>query len=274
MTSWFYAFGGQSLGPVSATEVNVLIKSGHLDAQTLVWHQGLDRWCSLAEVEEFGEAAAVYLQQRAPTPSLPSSFPVQTMEARPWPRFWARMFDIAVGAAVWGFAIGFTLGAIFGPASVASALESKGILFQLALLPLIGLSMAYCTTAFGNTPGKALLGIKVRNLDGTDSLSSYVGREMRVWLVGLAVGIPIINFVTQIAQFLRVRKGRPTSYDEGRAIVAGRPSLMRTMIGALLAILLLFIAGLPYGKSSSSRYEFKSRGIAQARLLPIGIPRS
>ncbi len=48
-TEWYYANGGQRLGPVSETEFDALRRSGQIRPQTLVWREGMLEWKPLSE---------------------------------------------------------------------------------------------------------------------------------------------------------------------------------------------------------------------------------
>ncbi|TDW16584.1 membrane associated rhomboid family serine protease [Rhizobium azibense] len=78
MTSWFYKSAGQRVGPVSALEINILIQSGQLAPNTLVWHQGLLDWFMASELDEFRDRMNHDI-------SPPTVSPVQTEIVTSWP---------------------------------------------------------------------------------------------------------------------------------------------------------------------------------------------
>lgn len=55
--TWYYARGGQQLGPVSADEVKSKLSSGELSGQDLVWQEGMGNWQPAANVQEFAGLA-------------------------------------------------------------------------------------------------------------------------------------------------------------------------------------------------------------------------
>lgn len=55
-SQWFYAIGNTQYGAVSADEIRQKIKNGILNAQSLVWRQGLSEWIALCDCSEFAEA--------------------------------------------------------------------------------------------------------------------------------------------------------------------------------------------------------------------------
>ena len=51
--AWHYAIGGQSIGPVSATQLAAAITQGQINAATLVWTPGYASWVPAGHVPEF-----------------------------------------------------------------------------------------------------------------------------------------------------------------------------------------------------------------------------
>jgi hypothetical protein len=96
-------------------------------------------------------------------------------------------------------------------------------LLMLCALPFVMVLNAIIITIFGNSLGKKIFGIHVVNVRSHNRLSfqGNLARELRVWVQGMALGIPFLNFFTMIPAYKRVAGGRPTSYDEG--VVSVRP---------------------------------------------------
>lgn len=55
---WYYAKGGNKLGPVSSTDLQMWLSNGVLSAQDLVWHQDFDNWIPAGDLPQFAAAAA------------------------------------------------------------------------------------------------------------------------------------------------------------------------------------------------------------------------
>ncbi|MCZ4093836.1 RDD family protein [Sinorhizobium psoraleae] len=158
--------------------------------------------------------------------------------ARPWPRFWARLIDL--------WLLGLLLAAIIGvgtflysPALFLVATDPKIIGF--ALLPLVGVVVALLMAAIGTTPGKAILGIRLKPVVTGSRLIFFLIRELKVWVFGLGLGIPFVALFTPIYQYTRVAGGKAASYDDGYCLVEGTPSPNRVLIGAACAIGLISI---------------------------------
>jgi hypothetical protein len=50
---WFYAIGGEQRGPVDDADVRAMLASGRLNADSLVWRDGMAQWSRLGDVPEF-----------------------------------------------------------------------------------------------------------------------------------------------------------------------------------------------------------------------------
>lgn len=72
---WYYVENGQQAGPVEASELPGLISSGRLNANTLVWHEGMGAW------QPFSAVAPPGLLPAAPPP--PIAPPKSTDDSAP-----------------------------------------------------------------------------------------------------------------------------------------------------------------------------------------------
>ena len=109
--------------------------------------------------------------------------------------------------------VSFVLGAVLGlyPASFVEWINKPGAgpLFSIFCLPIALAVDALLYRVVGNTPGKALLGLRVGTLDGKPlSLGQYLNRNFSVWVSGLALGFPLINLFTMAYQSRRLHRGQ------------------------------------------------------------------
>ena len=65
--NWFYVDAGQQAGPVDDTQLQALVASGKVQADTLVWHEGMANWQPYQEVVKPG----LRLATGAPAPEAP-----------------------------------------------------------------------------------------------------------------------------------------------------------------------------------------------------------
>lgn len=241
MNEWWYSEKSKKIGPVRIEELSKLFQSGKITPNTMVWQEGMPEWKALGDVESL-EPLRTTLPPPLPPKSEPDvlSFPL----AKRWPRFFARIFDVWWQVLAVSVVAGYTLGTysagfvewINGPGA--------GQLFGIACLPLALVLDALIYKLVGNTPGKAILGLKVTTLNGKPlGFGQYLGRNMSLWASGLAFGLPLINLFTLANQSSRLGKGKQASYDESIGFrVHGKPSgWIRVSIFSIAFISLFFI---------------------------------
>jgi uncharacterized RDD family membrane protein YckC len=135
-----------------------------------------------------------------------------------WPRYLARSFDVWCEILLVSFAFIAVLD-VFGlyPPGFEEWVGRpfNGLMFGSACLPFALILDAGLYGLFGNTPGKALLGLRVTTLPGNPlNFTQYLGRNFGVWVSGLALGLPVIPLFTMTKQFGNLSMGRPASYDK------------------------------------------------------------
>lgn len=212
MTAWWYAEKDKKTGPLEQGDLARLIQSGTIGPRTMLWKEDMDSWLPLDEIKELQTLKAAV---PPPLPPKVSADPLTYPMASRWPRFFARIFD------VWWeiLLVSFALGAVLGRYS-AGFVEwingpGAGQLFAIMCLPIALILDTGIYRLIGNTPGKALLGLKVGLLNASPlSFGQYLGRNLSIWLKGLAIGLPLINLFTMAYQSGRLGKGQQASYDE------------------------------------------------------------
>ena len=198
----------------------------------------------------------------APTlPGLPFALPL----ARAWPRWCARSFDIWWQTGLVALAAGHAIGRA-APAFLRWLDTPFGWkLFGLACIPAGLLLDAALHAVAGSTPGKAMLGLRVLRADGrTPRFAELAARNLRLWYAGLGLGLPLVILLTMARQGLRLRGGRPASYDSGRFLVRASPvgSLRKSVFGVLFVLLLGVVVAL----DAADRQD--SRDVAAAQAAP------
>lgn len=235
MTSWYYKLGRKHVGPVSSEELLTLTKAGTVRQDTRLWHAGMNGGEKAAEIAEldinFGEAPAeAVLEVHDAT------------LARPWARFWARLIDIYVVTLALGYAIGW-FSSLYAPSLYLKVIALPNIAFSMILLPLVGIVLAIMMSVSGTTIGKAIIGVRVRNVSGCNRFLFHFTRELKVWIFGLCLGIPIVSFISMIVQHRRVSLSGSASYDKEFATVSGRSSMLRGAIGVVVAVSVFSLNG-------------------------------
>lgn len=180
--------------------------------------------------------AETYLQaldEGPKAPSLPAKDTLPMVASAPR-RFFAWLLDVYVMASLVlivgclaGYSPGRTVGAGFG------------LLVQLGLLFLEPL--AVCVA--GTTPGKALLGMRLRGRNGGKlTYGEAFSRYLSMLWGGLGLGIPIWSLVQLYRSLRRCLDGEPQPWDSGIAYEAAPFRSLRHMGACLLAVSLVLAA--------------------------------
>jgi hypothetical protein len=162
----------------------------------------------------------------------------QALEVRPWVRFWARMFDVAL----FSLPAGFLIGMLFPNAFLEPGSDQ---LLGLLLLFLWVFVEAALLSTFGTTPGKSLFKITLikttkAGFDYGDGLS----RSLKVWWRGLGIGFPIVHLITMIIAYSKLSRNRRTSWDADEGIIVQHGSVgpLRVLFAiAFFTVFFLFI---------------------------------
>jgi uncharacterized RDD family membrane protein YckC len=223
---------GEKTGPLPDYEIRSKIEAGDLRSDDPVWSEGMAGWMPLKSVALFTdcfERRAVAAE--AVTPALPPPLPMPSAVYR---RFWARWFDLIGYGSLWWLGMW------------VSGNDLKAMLLNpwfvvLHMLPWFLLETVLIHH-FGTTPGKALLGLSVANVDGRAlSYSQSLRRAFRVMIAGIGFGIGLISPVCQILNWITVRRIGMTLWDRaGGHQVSVKPlnplRVMTLVIGFFLAI--------------------------------------
>lgn len=249
---------GEKIGPVHDYEVRRKIENGELPASTPAWHEGIDAWKPLVEIDLFSREF-----DKSPEPVLPKSQsttpPLLPDQAHLVRRFWARWLDLTFFAAVWWIAMW-----AFGR-DIGMILNQPWILL-FHYIPWFALE-TFFLHRFGTTVGKSLLGIKVVNDDGSHlSLAAASLRSARVFIMGVGFGwIPLALICHIFAWFTAKRLGRPLwDHASGHRLIVTslEPVKIITYVIVLFtAILLQGIVLFPYmlEKAAQDSPEFRKQ---------------
>ncbi|MBL8765747.1 MAG: RDD family protein [Planctomycetes bacterium] len=161
--------------------------------------------------------------------------------AGPWRRYLARSLDCTVGAGLTMYAAIAALGLVdvskidFDSRLVQQTVGMMAILISLAIDAAI-------YGVFKSTIGKALLRIRVVDATGARlSVAAYAKRNLRVWVSGFGLGIPLITLIAMLRQYGRLKARKPATYDEGlRTRVLGESVGVLRVASAIVLYLVVF----------------------------------
>lgn len=258
-TRWYYVESGQRVGPRPEDDLAAMFRAGALPLDTLVWTAGMTDWIRAGDVEPF---AGIVVEAPAPRaePAMAGARPYAesgaawdapaygrrgaadlepqgqaavdpaALEPRPWTRWLARNVDMICA----GF-----LSAPFAPAVALPDSNSQFVMVILTLALWVPVE-ALMLSAWGATPGKALLRVYVRDAEGRrPSFATAFQRSVGVWVFGLALGIPLLSFVSQLMGFDRLKRNGVTSWDakQGLHVEHGEPGALRwAVVGVIYAV--------------------------------------
>jgi hypothetical protein len=209
---WYYVENHKQQGPIDLVELAHLFKSRKLPLDTLVWHNSLTDWVTANSREEFNPqpSKGFHAEPPSPTPSAPSARrkSITPSSGHPWRRYFARAIDTALLVPVFSLITGILP---IGPADYR---------FNILVIAFAILAHAALQSSWGSTPGKAMLGYKVRTRNGDKlSFKQAIDREARIAWHGLGLGIPLYSVYTQFKAFTNLNNTGETSWDKADDLV-------------------------------------------------------
>lgn len=161
------------------------------------------------------------------------------LQVRPWVRYWARLVDIFLFSLL----SGFVLAIVYEP-----ALDIPEILLGMMLaVPYLFVEPAMLAE-WGTTPGKALLRVRVRKVTGEKlSYSEGLNRILKVWFRGQGLGIPLVNLVTNLTAYNRLKDNSITSWDKEGDLKVSHQEIgpWRAILAFLIFVAVTIISSLP-----------------------------
>jgi hypothetical protein len=231
-SNWYFTDAqGQQSGPIAQDELFQRIQNGQINAQTLLWTEGLDAWTPAGELAVLEQAkhrfeppppAPEFVQRPAATlhPSLPN----------PFHRFLARQLDFLV----FQFLVVQALGPeIFGP-------ETNVLAWLVGMYLVWAFLEGLLIYLVGQTPGKWLMRIELSDPHGKRlSLMTSMRRSFDVAVRGVGLGLPYAHLFAMLFGLYQLTGRGITPWDRAaRVVVTHRPlEFVR-----LLALLLLTFA--------------------------------
>lgn len=234
VNDWYYIEAGQQVGPLEKADFVRLFASGRLPGTTLVWTESMADWQEARSVAGLLPPAYAPPQPYGGTAARGTGFVPSGPQVRPWVRYWARTSDMFMFAIIFGIFLGLTFPQVMEIGNMA-----LGIIITFVYLFVEPLMLSL----FGTTPGKALLNIHLRRVDG--GLLTYreaLSRMFNVWLRGLGLGIPLVVIVMNIISYTKLTNEGITSWDK-----AGGFRVSHREVGALRVVgmvALFFVYGM------------------------------
>lgn len=250
--TWWYAKGGQKYGPKTFDEICYLVREDEITEEILVWTPEMEQWSPAGTIRQLADVFTnippplppekgheVVSEHRYADAREPAVDP-RHYAATPWPRFFARIFDVWLES----LPAGFLLGALWYSlnAEQADYLFSNTIAASIIVLPFVMIIDGFVVGLFGNSLGKAVLGIKVvSNNQGELTVGDAISRNFGMWFRGLAIGIPLVNLFTMASAYSKLARGEMLQWDiDGNVTVArtGKEQWRYLLFTVLFGVLL------------------------------------
>lgn len=210
---------------------------------SLIWKEGMAAWSPLAEV------AALEQLSRAVPPKLPQLSARDQLISMPMAgagrRFFARMIDLWAISLPVSLIVAFVLLLTYPGFEIWIKQPGNEYIFGWLLMPFVLLFEAGVFAVFGNTLGKALLGVIVITVDAQRlTAGQYLDRQLGLYWYGLGTGFPLVSLVTMTRQYGRLKSGSLARYDEGSFNVkASKLGVLRYAIAIFVLACILLING-------------------------------
>ncbi len=220
---FYYISEGEKHGPVPVFALRELVRDGKLNRDSLVWHEGMDKWLPLEKVdaagmtdEDFGEEkdtpadeSLMHDDEAANGPIVMEVGKDAIVKHRTAPiaaRVMARWVDITfyqllIVLVVWPM-----------PMSMLSLLNNEWGMFLIVII-MVGMeTIALHLT--GTTLGKRLMGIQLVTLHpGRFPLGRALRRSFEVFVFGCGMLVPLLMVFCTIINLWVLRKLGTTLWD-------------------------------------------------------------
>lgn len=221
MRAWIIK-NGEKIGPFDIAQVVRKLESGEWDGNTYGWVEGMKEWQPLSSIPEFAQAASsemepVIVEPNANTAETAASYSVVSEFSRSERtsqlirRFFARWFDLLLWSSFYMCAMHLS----------GANLKAMMMNFWFNYLMMIVwiLAEASMIHAWGATPGKWLLGLRVMRADGAAlPVGLSLLRSIRVYLMGMGMSHPILLPLCHGFSWWFVRKNGSALWDGSSGI--------------------------------------------------------
>ena len=224
---------GEKVGPFEDYLLREMIRTGEVEKETRVWHEGAEGWLPAGDISIL---AGEFVEKEVLPPPLPMIVTMPPFLA--WRRFGARIFDYFLYQLILVSILRASGFDVFRD----SPTQGSSWLIMGVLIPAI-LMEAALVSSIGFTPGKWLMSLRVEtHLGHRLSTSLALIRTMRVWVLGMGMMHPILMVLGHsVTLWFGLKKGAPL-WDLhsgfrvlGAVVNPGRVILYWVLLAALIA---------------------------------------
>ncbi len=214
--SWYIGVDESSRGPFPFTTLSQAAADGRLTRETLVWSPGMPDWARAGDIQGLfvpppaSQVPSVAPAVRAADGVVPhgaesdanSESALQAVvgqQAGAWRRLFARLIDVCLSVPATAFVAAVGLVLVNSEWGMWIQDPTNSTLFALLVAPFAFFLDALIVSIFGNSIGKAILGVQVSCTTG-EALAfwPYAKRNLSVWAYGLGLCIPFFSIFTMI----------------------------------------------------------------------------
>lgn len=184
---WYYASGGQQVGPVPAEVVRQMVAAGQLYGTDMVWRDGMVAWVPLSAVPELLPPGGIPLGYGVANYGVP--------EGVAYAGFWLRVVAWIIDAIIGAVAAAIVSGVLGAMVSVVGLGRSDWkLLSNLVSIAIGWLYMALMESSeWQASLGKMALGLRVTDLEGRRiSFARATGRHFAKFVSALILWIGFI----------------------------------------------------------------------------------
>lgn len=212
----YWIENGKRCGPATVPDILSKVQLGELAPDVLGWHSGCADWVPLKELPALADflspAEPVSAAEESPAepepPASPSGAPagsaggasgvppLSLLMPGPVTRFLARMVDMVLYATI-VLSIMHLLQIPY-----MSSFHPGRFLFWVPMLVIE--AMVVC--AWGTTPGKYWMGVRLQGVGGRISFRASLMRCIFAFALGLGCMVPLLNLFTLVMSFAQLRR--------------------------------------------------------------------
>lgn len=220
------------MGPLSHYELRELLVHEEINENTPICSDTDPVWQPISDVEVFKVTG---LDEPPTVEDSEEEEPLDSEKPRPWVRFWVRMVDYLLFAVI--------IGAILGIFKLPS-LSPRQPYLGMIMIFLWAFVETFLLATWGTTPGKWLLRIKIRTVDGKKpALFDSLSRSLSVWFLGVGAGVPVLSIITMIVACVKLSNNKITTWDRKNSlhIEHKKVGLLRTVVVILFFLVVFFL---------------------------------
>lgn len=202
---------GERVGPFPDYSLREMIRQGEVKATTKVWHEQAEGWTEAQEVGVLSREFEVLQEEResVAVSATPPPIPQKVDWSIIWRRLGARWFDASLSVLLF-----VVIARVAGLSlKVEPGDEVSGWLVLVQFMPAL-LFEGILVHLIAQTPGKWLMGLQIKTREGSRlALGASVMRSMRIWVLGLGMGIAPLAIIGHLFALWMIKKNGVPLWD-------------------------------------------------------------